>query len=425
MFKKENMKRTVLVNLLTWIVAADFAATTYGQGSRPASTSILLKGESKGGILTLMPAPSANYPYVAVTNSRGDSAVSVIARLVHELTNSIEFVQAYGRNPVLEVEDNSLVLLGGGRADPSWIFGGTEDGFNIPAPPLALSASSQSNNVVLNWINPEGGYDWITVSYGGIPVVRLSGTSTQFVFEGQFGLKNLFNPANVIFVVQGSKDGAPSNGVGIRQKNYRLQESLMNVPFTKGIAPGFESWAFETASPNISFEQGNLPGMAPKSDVRQFEGKGFYQIIQGYGNFKGGVGRRFLGLTPGHTYRMGTRLNTLNTTNGNWSFSVHAAYNPASGEELTSAQMAGVAELPDGSSGPTAGQIAGYQSALTTRGNWITRSSGVEGPGKATGDITLPADATSITIWFRLEGTNASHCAVGVDSVTIEDLGIR
>jgi hypothetical protein len=149
--------------------------------------------------------------------------------------------------------------------------------------------------------------------------------------------------------------------------------------------------------------------------------------LKGHDTFCGGVSRRFLGLTPGHTYRVSARLNTLETKReGNWSFSFHAAYNPASGEDLTPAQMAGSAALPDQSTGPTAGQIAKYDAKATTVGVWFERASDTAGSGKVIGDITLPAEGvSSLTVWFRLEGKEVTNAAVGIDSVTIEDLSKR
>jgi len=41
------------------------------------------------------------------------------------------------------------------------------------------------------------------------------------------------------------------------------------------------------------------------------------------------------------------------------------------------------------------------------------------------GDITLPEGCDSITLWFRLEATNVTGTAVGLDSVALEDLGKR
>jgi hypothetical protein len=80
-------------------------------------------------------------------------------------------------------------------------------------------------------------------------------------------------------------------------------------------------------------------------------------------------------------------------------------------------------ELPDHTKGPTAGQVARYDYATSTKGEWLLRSSGTEGSGKSVGDITLPEGCDSITLWFRLEGTNVADTAVGVDSVALEDLG--
>ncbi|GAI80678.1 unnamed protein product [marine sediment metagenome] len=53
-----------------------------------------------------------------------------------------------------------------------------------------------------------------------------------------------------------------------------------------------------------------------------------------------GVKRKFLGLTPGHTYRVSARLNTLemDSGQGDWSVSLHAAYNPPGGADLTTVE---------------------------------------------------------------------------------------
>jgi hypothetical protein len=117
-------------------------------------------------------------------------------------------------------------------------------------------------------------------------------------------------------------------------------------------------------------------------------------------------------------------LNTLESKQGNWAFTFHTAYNPASGEDLSSAQMAGDQALPNGAKGKAAGQIARYDSTTTTDGKWVERSSEKKTADNPTGDTTLPAKGSdSITIWFRLEGKEAPEVSVGLDSVTIEDLG--
>jgi hypothetical protein len=318
-----------------------------------------------------------------------------------------------------------LVVIGGVHAEPSWILGGTESGFNIPPPVTSLSASYASNRVILAWINPPDGYDSITVVYGGIPLLKLEGAATSFVYEGQFGTGQLFSSTDVTFLVEGCKGGTPSNGAGIRFRNHSVQESLMNIPFAHGIAPSFRAWSNIASTGSAAPEQGELPGMAPGADPWSFRGGGFYQVVRGSGTFRGGVSRTFLGLTAGHAYRASARMNTLQAKDGAWSWSFHARSNPPGPNNLTPEQMAGMAELPDHTKGPTAGRIARYDSATSTKGEWVLRSSGTEGPGKSVGDITLPEGCDSLTLWFRLEGTNVADIAVGFDSVALEDLGKR
>jgi len=217
----------------------------------------------------------------------------------------------------------------------------------------------------------------------------------------------------------GYKNGAPANGTGVRLRKHVQQESLMNVPFTQGVAPGFQKWT--NGGGAVTLEQGNLPGVEPQKNVAAFHARGFYQIIKRKGVSQGGVARRFLGLTAGHTYRVTARLNTFQAQEGKWNFSFHAAHNSASGENLTAAQMAGAEALPDGKKGPAAGQIARYDSATNTHGKWVEHSS-----EKSGADITLPADGVnSLTVWFRHEGNDEAETEAGLDAVAIEDLGKR
>src|SRR5438045_8802340 len=114
----------------------------------------------------------------------------------------------------------------------------------------------------------------------------------------------VWRSGNVVYQVVGYKNGVPSNLAGLRLREYIQQESLMNVPFSCGVAPGFKTWTLNTSTNALQFEQGNLPGMMPGTDLRSsFVGNGFYQVLRGSGTFNGGVSRRFLGLTPGHIYR--------------------------------------------------------------------------------------------------------------------------
>jgi hypothetical protein len=150
----------------------------------------------------------------------------------------------------------------------------------------------------------------------------------------------------------------------------------------------------------------------------------FYQGLSADGSsYSGGVHRRFLGLEPGTTYRVTARLNTLGqAASTNWTYSVHAAHSAADNALLTPQQLAGSAALPDGSQGSVAGRIGGFGESDTTEGYWIECATDGDAPGKENGNITLPQDVTSLTIWVRLAGTNTTVDEVGIDWAAIEKL---
>lgn len=386
-----------------------------------STTTVSLNGRSSGGTITLMKAPAWNYPYVTVTNKPGESSASVLARLAQELTNCIDCAQWYGKTPVEGIKENSLVLYG----SSPWIFGGTDTGFSIPPPPIGLTASYdiKTDQVTFEWINPPEGYDSIVIVYYSVPLVVLPGNATRYVHQRKGGVDAGFSSSDITVCVMGYKSGVPSNGVGVRLRRHVELECLMNVPFTAGTAPGFEVWTHNTPASALKFEQVNVSNVTPRGDVHVSQGKGFYQVAKGKGNFTGGMSRRFLGLTSGHKYRLSARLNTFDTKQGNWNFSFHAAHNSPNGENLTVAQLAGIAALPDGKIGSTAGQITKYDKSKATSGQWIQQSSENASSNNPAVDITLPEGINSITVWFRFEGTNVSDGLVGIDSITIEDIG--
>lgn len=415
MFKSASAFSVTLFGLL-----CQCGNSANGQALQETS-SISLHGISSGGVLTLMKAPAWNLPYVMVTNSTGESAASVLSRIALELANCSSCPEYYGRIPIREVTESNLVIFGA----PQWIFGGTECGFSIPDPPQAPSISfdTATKKVRFRWANPPGGFDSVAIVHHGITLVVLPGNTTEYVHTWGGVTDAGFPSADFAMSVRGEKDGTPSNAAGVRLRNHTQQESLMNVPFTRGIAPGFELWTYDTPTGNISLDEGRLPGMVPKADVREVQGKGFYQLIHGRGRGHGGVLRRFVGLSPAHTYRVSARLSVSDGARGDWAYSFHAAANPSGGVRPSEAQLAGVAQLGNGMKGPAAAQVARYDSAHYTNGQWATRSSGVPGTDNVVGDITLPPGSDSITVWFRLEGSGAAEATVAFDSLTIEDLG--
>jgi hypothetical protein len=431
------MKEVTLYILTASFILAVGEAAALAQGAptnavrlmRFSTSAIRLDGESRGGVLTLMKVPAWNYPYVAVTNRPGDSASVVVERLASAISNCSACTKFYGDVGVVQKSERSLVLIGAGEMSqgfPDWVLGGTDMGFNIPPAPAALSASWDSNRVTLTWIN-EAVYDSMGVFIDALPVASLPGTATQFVLDEHNVMFHVFRSrsADVTLTIMASRGGTPSNCTGIRLKNQKSQGSLMNVPFTDGIAPGFERWTYGTEAGHISFEEGKLPGVAPDTDLQEFQGKGFFQVLRGRGPLQGGVLRRFIGLNPGHAYRVGARIRVPGAAGDAWSFSLHAAANPPGESRLSEAQMAGRVELPSGNKGPNSAQVARYDSAHYTKGQWATLSSGVPGADNQAGDVSLPAGSDSMTIWFRVEGSDGGDVTAAFDSLTLEDLGSK
>ena len=428
-FHSLNCKRN-FYRLLTSTIAlcAVFMPVTQkAQESRQATSLITLKGVSSGGVLTLMKAPALNTPYVSVTNQPGDSAAIVSDRIVRAIQQQGGLFEARRTNGLV------TLVLGGGpvgmiEACSDWILGGTEHGFNIPPAPTAVSAryDASSDTVELAWENPSGGYDSIIIIYYGVPEAVLPGNVTHFTHQRRgSGVDAGFSNMDIPVLVMGYKDGVPSNGSGVRLLRQTQLESLMNVPFTSGLAPGFEAWQDKLSANAIKSEQSTLPEMKPATEVRQFEGKGFYQTVGSQGASRGGVARRFIGLNPGHTYRVGARLNLLEAAKDNWTFTMHAAPNPPGGARLSAEQMAGQSDLLNAAKGSSAAQILKLDSNHQARCQWENHSSDETSSNNVAKDIALPAGSDSLTVWFRLEGSNSGKTSVGIDSVTIEDLGIK
>jgi hypothetical protein len=79
-------------------------------------------------------------------------------------------------------------------------------------------------------------------------------------------------------MVSGVKAGTYSNGGGAALRNLTVQESLMNVPFTCGVAPSFRIWKKKMEGQGgLRFEEGRLPGVEPGVDLPRLDRNGFYQ----------------------------------------------------------------------------------------------------------------------------------------------------
>ncbi len=418
----------VLMGALAYSISAGNQAGSNSQtelAAMPAETAITLKGVSKGGTLELASCsgkwPSGKRLWAIATNHPGDSAQVVASRLAKQLEEMGIKVRLMPTN-----EAAILILPGGGILSAEWLVGGTDIGFNLPAPPEAVSVSydTDTDNVTVRWVNPSAGYDWVLIHYMGTynRIAKLPGSSTSYTFRPYF-IQSL-HPEDLRVLVLGEKDGVVSSGGPVLFDKVGVQQrAVMDVPFVHGIAPGFEAWTYNLSAKAIAFQQGKA--LSSTGNGTSLDAPGFYQVVKSYGPGCGGLLRRFIGLKPGQVYRVSARLNVFEARGDGWAFSFHAAPNPPARKQLSIRQLAGLDELPTGAKGPKAAQIARCDSTRYTAGQWVKVSSGVKAPDNVAGDIALPEGCDSITVWFRLEGKDADDVAVGFDSLTIEDLGKR
>ena len=83
--------------------------------------------------------------------------------------------------------------------------------------------------------------------------------------------------------------------------------------------------------------------------------------------------------------------------------------------------IAGIAPLPSGERGPAAGRIAAFGPGATTKGKFAECSTGKPGAHSLATDITLPAGAEVITVWFKYTGP-PSGGGVGFDWIKLADV---
>jgi hypothetical protein len=203
------------------------------------------------------------------------------------------------------------------------------------------------------------------------------------------------------------------------------QEDLDNLPFYGNVGPNWEAWCaagFQEGQPVLcQGEKSEVPEKERKRAFASSPDTKFYcqmfEIKDGVAA-EGGIYRRYLGLLPGHTYRVFARFNTFESKGdeGDWSLSFYACADPA-GQGLTVAQLAGRDALPNGTTGNEAGRVAFFNNGgETTQGSWLQVCTGT--PSCA--DITIPEGSTSLSAWVRVKGSTASR--FGMDWSALEDV---
>ncbi len=401
-----------------------------------AEFDVVFKGRASGGTLLLVHTRNRNARYIRILTSPGESSESV----AHRLSDAVNAQHSIGpESPEFLAErrlwvggyqasaSGSILRLPGAPDD--YILAGTESGLGIPNPPLSLSCSYDEENdkVMLRWINPPTGYDFILAKcfwtdLDHVRTERVIGTSTSFTI----GRKKVpLNVEDMDFRVFGFRENIPSNAAAIHASAH-CQKELYGIPFTQGIAPNWTLWSTAAKVDEAAFEEGKRYTDLPVyyNPAKVLHTKPYYQIIKAPP--KGvvhGVYRKFLGLMPGHTYRLTACLTTLDmdSVKGDWALSFHATATP-NGKDLSTEQLAGLTALPDGQRGPEVGRIAFYGPANTTTGDFALVFSGKDAPGGfESSHITLPPGVDTITVWVRFNCSDPNG-KVGFSGVKLEDL---
>lgn len=429
--------------------------------SRIGRANIPFKGKATGGTLVLGYAPSPHYVClysVSIDTSPGEAAESVAARLATAVVSSGAIFEmrlgnaAPGRAAMCTAQGGTLSIVGSIK---SYIFAGTEKGLAIPKPPLSLSCAydNQTRTIEVRWVNPqdEFGYDSVYIHwrYRSMPAdTPLSGGAkiiTGKPMSHTIEVPQEVNDLDVDVWVKGlrhdlpvsemlskdiplSRNSVPSNITAIHLTGGGYcQEEADGIPFSFGVAPNWTGWssAGDTVD-KAAFKQGEkYPGARWYKPVAGLLAKPLYQIIKApRGGAAHGVYREFLGLTPGHTYRLSGSLSTLNmdSMQGNWSLALCAIALASGGESITPDQLAGTSPLPDGRSGPDAGRIAVFSRGYTTKNEFKIVISRADAQNPLEGsNITLPSGAGAIAVWVRFESEDPKGM-VGLSGVRLEDL---
>ena len=400
--------------------------------SKPTSSwaydEIALKGKANGGVLVLSDLLANRVSFIAISTVQGEEALAVLSRLVSAANACDEFVRHAGR--VAQV--GSSLRLRGLPESGGHLYAGTETGLGIPRPPMFLSGklNNEKTEVDLFWSNPPGGYDRIVIVWDGYRVRAIPGNDCMFKDRTLIRRKHILKKEKELtgkyhYYVVGYKDGIPSNA-GTITVGPQIQEELASFPFTDNLMPNWMPWSAGIG--DMSFRQHERSAKTSWRSLNTPEDKPFVQWIGGTGgSYEGGMWRRFLGLLPGRRYRVSVRVNpsSLEQEDGKSEFSVHVCHDSSDGEALTIDQMSGKGVLPDGSEGEAAGRIALFETGGTANGGWKVVSTGDASASSISGDIVLPSDVNSITVWLRLRSKNVkTEVGVSVDWVAVEELGL-
>lgn len=402
--------KTVFCILLTTILVPQ-SQVIYGD-STAEKNRLSLYGTASGGTLTLVQNINRKPRNVSIITAPGESATSVAQRLANAI-NDLDPFKWFGPKhfSLLEqkipLEGSSLTFPG---PKGSYVLAGSEIGLGIPKPPLSLSARYDADNqqIILDWINPAEGYQTIFIVKEGVSTGPFPGTMTSYTMRS--GERDL---SNLDFGVVGYIENTPSN-VGTIHLRHNVQEELSGHPCSNGISPNWSAWSLEGKSNLMVYEQVERKFDTKKYvHIRNPSDKPFYCLLKTTSSDAvGGIQRKFLGLTPGRSYEISIRINTLGNGdpfNGTLC-SVHAAPDSMASGTLTPQQLAGIAPLSNTSSGAPDATFAVFNTENSTKGKFVTKNT----------VVSLPDDVTSLTVWIKLQGHNSQ--GIAMDWISVEEI---
>ncbi len=447
----------VVCLFICYFLFAVYMHRGFPMGSSVSFTTTF-NNEPSGGTLLFVRPDSRKPLFFSIETQSNDPLSSVVDQLASAFLHSDSFSaladymseEELKREKKRYAKGNILRLPNGVR----FFLAGTETGLGIPKPVTSVSCSFDSleDHIKVFWENPSPEeYDFQRLYFrwtnlkSGRPEFHVRQDQVQGDVSS-FSLRRVLFPDlppmnidDLDVLIVGYKNGIPSNAAGIHFNNTEnTQEELCEIPFRNGIAPNWMAWGlqnsnefvlgkevFQERKREIKTQSKQITGLriGPKPiepvhryGIKKPSEKPFVQILK-IPETGGCVGlwRKFLMLSPEHTYRLTVRANTHEmdaSSNNDWSFSVHMAHNNLADTELNERQLTGLEILPNGSKGLDAGQIALFNTENTTQGKYVERS----------GEITLPEGVDTVTVWLRHSSDKATS-GVGIDWIQLEDLG--
>jgi len=420
------------------------------QGARAASGysyySLTFKGKASGGTLIIGRTRFHGIHYVSIETSPGESAESVARRLANQIkanhTNAdLSSVHKLWIGRVPPASGASVKLLGFAS---SYYLADTETGLGIPEAPMFLTCvyDEEAGIVRMAWDNPPGGYDQIIVSLewslGRHSTRRvISGDATSFVID-QNSIR--VNVEDLYIAVVGLRDNIVSSPAAMHMSGH-YQDEAFAIPFGMGVMPNWDVWRASGTGQGSGLGKAAATGSGGRKLLRPrklfdddvgyytsdmgIDVKPFYQVIEASPSDQFGMYRKFLGLTPGHTYRITAAFSTLqmHLIKDSWSLSVCAVHNGPGRGNLKVEQLAGEALLPNGKMGPGIGRImSSRRSKNITGANFRIVKSKSPGLSEEEGmDVTLPPGIDTLTVWVRFKCSDPAG-RVGFMGSGIEDV---